>query len=224
MSAALRPVLAFAVAVAAAVAAPARAQDPPADPGPAVPASPVPGDDGTRQEDPPPPQPVDPPPASPPDPGAPRREETLDESDGRGPRAPGPPPEKDDVCGPCFVIGGAVAILIAAIPLAAEADGNGRTKDALRAWIKLQEVPVEELGFIPGYGFSRASERQERFTIAAAVTGGVGGAALIAGVIWLAADGRIPGIGEGPRRIRVGNGVSVEPFVAGDTVGVAIDF
>ena len=197
-------------------ARPAFAQEPPAEP---PPSQPIPGDDGART-DPPPPPPL---PAPEPPPEAPRREETLDESDGRTGR-PGPPPEDDDVCGPCFVVGGAVAILIAAIPLAAEADGAGRTKEALRVWIKLQGAPAEDLGFIPGYGFASATRRQERFTIAAAVTGGIGGAALIGGVIWLAADGRIPGIGEGPRRVRVAEGVSLAPIFAGDTIGAAIGF
>jgi hypothetical protein len=202
------------------MAAPASAQDPPADP--PIPQRAVPGEDGPKPEEPPPPPIESPPPEPRRDPDAPREEERLDESDGRGPA--GPPPEEDDVCGPCFVIGGAVAILIAAIPLAAEADGAGRTKDSLRAWIKLQQTPAEELGFIPGYGFARESERQERFTIAAAVTGGIGGAALIAGVIWLAADGRIPGIGEGPRRVRVGNGIHVAPLLAGETIGALLSF
>jgi len=174
----------------------------------------------------PPAEPTAPPPRTDPlpspDPPGPRREETLDESNGaRG----GPPAEpSDDVCGPCFVIGGAVAILIAAIPLAAEADGAGRSQDSLRQWIKDQGTPASELGFIVGYGFARQSQRQERFTIAAALTGGIGGAALIAGVIWLAADGRIPGIGEGPRKIRVGHDLTLEPYVPGSTVGATLRF
>ncbi len=177
--------------------------------------------------EPPPPDPAPPPseapPAAPPaeEPVPPLdgpREETLDESNGvrTPPPKAGPPASADEeFCGACVLVAGAVAVLVAAVPLAAEADGASRTRDTLAQWVRDQGASAGDLGFIVGYGFAKQELRQERFTIAASITGGIGGAALIAGVIWLAVDGRIPGIGAvGPAR-RVGSALPVRPTSTG---------
>lgn len=86
-------------------------------------------------------------------------------------------------CTSCVVLGVAAGLAVATIPLAALAEKASRTKDDLDRWVKLQ--PDGDLGFVVGYGFAKADKDQERFTISAAVMGGLTGAALITGVVLL---------------------------------------
>lgn len=90
---------------------------------------------------------------------------------------------REPFCTSCVVLGVAAGLAVATIPLAALAEKASRTKDDLDRWVKLQ--PDGDLGFVVGYGFAKADKDQERFTISAAVMGGLTGAALITGVVLL---------------------------------------
>lgn len=129
--------------------------------------------------------PAAPPPAGPAPPSGPRADAAppgatteLDE------RSAAQKEGTEPFCASCVVLGIAAGLAVATIPLAALAEKASRTKDELDRWVKTQPAQAD-LGFVVGYGFAAADRDQTRFTIAAAVMGGLTGAALITGVVLL---------------------------------------